>query len=344
LRSLSVTAESPVFRFTPNRNFTYSRDWDLAMVNRGRVNNAGFVNDQPYSTDDPLPMVAVIGDSYIAALMVPHRDTLQGRLARALDGRMRVYSFAAPGAPLSQYLIWARHAVRDYGASALIFNVVGNDFDESLSAYERKPGFWQYAPVTNGELRLRLFEYRPGWRRDLVVASALGRYLIFNLQVQARWAELRSLSAGRLIQRRPIRTRPRYAGNTDAAADKTRMDDSMAAMDAFFRDLPEYSGLPPASIAFTVDGFRYPDDAEESAGSFFDLMRGALMAKARALGYDVIDLGPEFLGRFRRSGARFEFDRDGHWSAVGHEVAFEALAGSPFLARQVSKATANGQP
>ena len=63
-----------------------------------------------------------------AADGAPTPSTLQGRLAKALDGKTRVYSFAAAGAPLSQYLIWARHAVQDYGAKALIINVVGNDF------------------------------------------------------------------------------------------------------------------------------------------------------------------------------------------------------------------------
>ena len=90
--------------------------------------------------------------------MVRYPDTLQGRLATALAGKARVYSFAASGAPLSQYLIWARHAVREYGAQALLINVVGNDFDESISTYKTEVGFWQYVPDANGELDLRLFE------------------------------------------------------------------------------------------------------------------------------------------------------------------------------------------
>ncbi len=187
-----VTARNPVFRFAPNRDFVYSRDWDMALANRGHVNNAGFVNDQDYRKDGELPLLAVIGDSMIEAAMVPYRDTLQGRLAELLAGKLRVYSFATAGAPLSQYLIWARHAVREYGAQALIINVVGNDFDESHSAYKTSPGFWHYVPDVDGTLRLRLFEYRPGRLRDVVVASALARYLLFNMQVTAHWVGLRS--------------------------------------------------------------------------------------------------------------------------------------------------------
>jgi hypothetical protein len=53
---------------------------------------------------------------------------------------LRVYSFGASGALLSQYLIWARHAVHEYGARAVIINVVGNDFDESHVAVQYRPG------------------------------------------------------------------------------------------------------------------------------------------------------------------------------------------------------------
>jgi hypothetical protein len=275
MRTVPVTKQSPVFHFTPNRDFLFSRDWDMVLANRGRVNNAGFVNDQNYSRDDDLPLLAVVGDSMIEAAMIRYPDTLQGRLATALAGKGRVYSFAASGAPLSQYLIWARHAVRQYGAQALLINVVGNDFDESLSTYKTAVGFWHYVPDVNGELDLRLFEYHPGLLRELVMASALARYLVFNLQLGARWLELKTF----LSDRRATGT-PRYAGNTDAEAEPRRVRDSLAAVDAFFRDLPQYTGLPASQILFVVDGLRYPDTAAASVGTYFDGMRKAFLNKA----------------------------------------------------------------
>ena len=155
LRSMPVNAANPVLHFSPDRPFVYSLGWNFHTVVRGRVNNAGYVNDQDYVRDGP-PLIAVIGDSFIEAQMVPYAETLQGRLAAALAGKFRVYSFAASGAPLSQYLVFAGHAVREYGAGAAVINVVGNDFDESLAAYKLGPGFWLYAPDAAGTLRLRL--------------------------------------------------------------------------------------------------------------------------------------------------------------------------------------------
>ena len=328
LRTLAVTPQSPVFRFTPNRDFVYSREWDFVLENRGRVNNAGFVNDQDYRKDDPLPLLAVVGDSMIEAAMVPYSGTLQGRLAKALDGKTRVYSFAAAGAPLSQYLIWARYAVQEYGAKALLINVVGNDFDESHAAYAAYPGFWHYVPDADQQLRLRLFEYRPSLLGQIVVSSALGRYLLFNLQAGVAWTSLKHFLFGG-----PAMAQSRYAGNTAADAGAERVSRSLAALDAFFRDLPSYAGLPPSRILFIVDGLRYPDVAAASAGSFFDRMRKALLEKAASLGYDAIDLDPFFFEHHRRTGQRVEFDRDAHWSSIGHGVAFNAVMASPFLAR-----------
>jgi hypothetical protein len=327
--TVPVTAQNPVFHFAPNRDFVYSRDWDMALANRGHVNNAGFVNDQDYYKDG-LPLLAVIGDSMIEAAMVPYRDTLQGRLATALAGKLRVYSFATDGAPLSQYLIWAQHAVREYGAQALVINVVGNDFDESHAAYRTSPGFWHYVPEPNGELKLRLFEYRPGRLRDVVVASALARYLLFNMQVGVHWLELKSLLFGG-----PAMAAPQDAASSAPSADK-RLRDSLATLDAFFRDLPDYAGLPASRILFVIEGFRYPDAAAARAGSYNDRMRRALLERAVTLGYDAIDLDPIFIERHRRTGERFEFPRDGHWSAVGHGVAFDAVMASRFMQRVLS--------
>jgi hypothetical protein len=53
-----------------------SRGWDFEMINHRRVNSAGWVNDQDYHKDDDAPLLAIIGDSYVEALMVPYVKTL----------------------------------------------------------------------------------------------------------------------------------------------------------------------------------------------------------------------------------------------------------------------------
>ena len=255
-----VTAESPVFHFRPNHDFVFSKGWNMELANRGRINNAGFVNDQDYRTDDPTPLVAVVGDSYIEAFMVPFRETLQGRLAAALAGRFRVYSFAASGAPLSQYLVWARHAVRVYGAQALVINVVGNDFDNSLATYLKDArGFSVYVRDSTGELRLQLIESKSGAGGRFTSRSSLASYLVHNLQAvyHARelWARVWAPSS-LAASLEP----PRYAGNTAAEPEPVRIRKSLAAIDAFFRDFPVEVGLPPTACCSrsTASAIRRP--------------------------------------------------------------------------------------
>jgi len=330
LRSVPVTAAEPILHFTPNRPFTNSLGWNMHNVVRGRVNNAGFVNDQDYVRDGP-PLIAVIGDSFIEAQMVAYPQTLQGQLAAALAANFRVYSFAGSGAPLSQYVIWAGFAVREYGARAVVINVVGNDFDESLNAYRVGPGFWQYAPDANGALALKLTPHRAGTLISLARHSALARYVIINLGIQNRLFSVRWLAE--MVFGKPAQAQPRYAGNTDASTEEKRVRDSLAALDAFFRDVPERVGLPPERVLFTLDGFRSADAAHAGQGTYFDLMRRAFMEKASAKGYEVIDLDARFIPRHARTGESFEFHDDNHWNAAGHELAFEAVMASKLLAR-----------
>jgi hypothetical protein len=328
LLSQSVDAENPIFHFTPEREVTFSRGWKFDTVNHRRVNNAGWVNDQNYRKEDETPLLAVVGDSYVEALMVPYGNTFYGRLAEKLEGRLRVYSFGASGAPLSQYLIWARHAVREYCARAVIINVVGNDFDESHVAYNTGPGWWVYVPGPDGNLHLRLIEYRPGWLRSVVHNSALARYIFLNLQFWSTWNEIRSFFLGS-----PALAAPRYAGNTAAEASPARVQTSLAAIDAVLRDLPAMVGLPPDRVLFTLDGFRYPEAAAGGAGTYFDLMRRAFRSKALSLGYEVIDLDSFFFDQYATHGHRVEYPRDGHWNGTGHEVVMKAVLASKLTPR-----------
>ena len=154
LRTEAVNHADPVFHFTPEREAIWSRGWRFEQVNRVRVNNAGYVNDQRYDAADPRPLLAVVGDSYVEASMVPYAQTLHGRLATVAGPSRRVYSFAASGAPLSQYLAWAREARTRWKAHTLVVVVVGNDFDESLADYKIGPGFHHYVESADGSLTL----------------------------------------------------------------------------------------------------------------------------------------------------------------------------------------------
>ncbi|MEM8813999.1 MAG: hypothetical protein AAGF59_15415 [Pseudomonadota bacterium] len=314
-----VSEDQPIFRFRPDRTLMWSRGATFDLVNRIRVNNAGFVNDQDYRSDDETPLLAVVGDSQIEAAMVPYEDTLHGRLASARADR--VYSFAASGAPLSQYVVWARYARQAWKAERLVVVVIGNDFDESLASVKQGPGFHHYKEDESGELGLVRFDYRPNPLRPLVKHSAVARYLLFNIQIIQRVERL--LSAFSIEARAESE---RYAGNTSVSADPPRVALSKRAVSAFFRDLIDTAGWHPKTVLFVVDGFRYPDRAVAGAGSYFGVMRTHFITEANALGFGVIDMDPIFFADFTGSGQPFEFPTDGHWNGRAHGLAARAVS------------------
>src|SRR5499426_2263567 len=329
LWAVPVNAGQPIFRFSPNREFLFSRDWNFSLVNRARINNDGFINDEDYVENDPRPLLAVVGDSYVEAAMVPNQQTFYRRLADQLKNG-RVYSFGASGAPLSQYLVWAQYAAQKYRAAGIAIVVVGNDFDESLWAYNRRPGLHVYVQDQDGRLQLRRTDYAPSPFRSLVRHSALGRYLVFHLHAldlardaAARWGLVSSARA----------EMPQYVGNTAAAASPERVRDSYAAIAAFFDDLGKMVALPPDRIAFLVDGARYESAVAITERSYFGLMRAHFMAEASRRGYEVVDLQPRFVERSRDGKTRYEYLTDGHWNPAGHAVVAEALGASQLFAK-----------
>jgi hypothetical protein len=326
--TMPVNASHPIFRFTPDREFLFSRDWNFSLVNRGRINNDGFVNDENYAENDFRPLLAVVGDSYVEAAMVPNDKTFYRRQSAKLGGKGRIYSFGASGAPLSQYLVWAQYAAQKYRAGAIAIVVVGNDFDESLWAYNKRPGLHVYVKGPDGRLQLRRTDYQPSPLRSLVRHSALARYLVFHLhvletakEIAARWG---LSSAARAAM-------PQHVGNTAAEASPARLRDSQEAIDAVLDDFGRMVALPPERIAFLVDGARYEGDIQVTERSYFGQTRAYFMRQATQRGYEVIDLQPSFIAR-SRDGTRFEFPTDGHWNAVAHAVVADALASSKLYA------------
>ena len=131
-----------------------------------------------------------------------------------------------------------------------------------------------------------------------------------------------------------------YVANTNASTDEQRMKDSRAAVDAFFRLLPDYSGLNPKDIAFIVDssrGWIYNNTPKGAEKNYFDEMRDYLIRQARSKGYTAVDMDTPFSAHFREHGQRFEYPTDGHWNGMAHGIAADALADTPFFTRFMAR-------
>lgn len=323
-RTIGVTHDQPVLRGPAHARFCHSLGPAFADPNCGQYNREGFVSPVDYSEHGPRPLVAVVGDSYIEAFMVPAGETIQGRLAADLGQNGRVYAFAMSGAPLSQYVAWAGAARERYRPDFLIVSVVGNDFDESHASHRLRDGFWHYYPSASGRLELRLTPYDPGFVRRFLLKSALARYLVFHLDARSTIERLK-----RIFVSADDPPRASFVGNTASDADQTRQQDSFDVVDSFVADLAIAAGLPPERILITVDGFRAADvPMDVLRGSYFGLMRQYLLRKAATAGYETLDLEPIFSADFGRNRRSFSFIGDAHWSAYGHAVVADAVRGT----------------
>ena len=322
-RRTPVNEQQPIARSQPDREFTWSRDWNFSIVNTVRINNAGFHSDVDYEADAPGPLLAVVGDSFVEAAMVPYRRTCAGRLATMLEPAARVYAFGQSDAGLGQYLAWARHARDAYRPSGLVFVIVWNDYLESLVEFGRRAGTHQFVDRGDG-LSLERSDFDPTLAYRLARRSTLVRYLMHNLGLPYWSARVRLRFAGG----RPARPKYHYRGERALASAKR-------AVDAFFELLPEYSGLGRERIVFVVDGMRpalYDDETLEAArGSDFDVMRRYFLANADRRGYETLDLQPRFIAHYRKHRQRFEWPQDIHWNAPGHERCFDAVRSSKLL-------------
>ena len=320
LRAQAVDADHPVFRFEPGRTAAWSKGWNFSIVNTVRVNNDGFVNDHDYNADDPRPLLAVVGDSYIEAAMVPFPETAQGRLATALGDRGRVYSFAASGAGLSQHLAWAAYARDRYRPQAFLFLNISNDFSESLYDREQSPGFHHFERLPDDSAQLRRVDYEPSRARSMLRHSALAMYLITNVKVQQILDfDVQNLGGNDR----------RWVANIDRSASDREYDDFRWAVRTYLDRLPEATGLPPRRIIIASDALRaaiyQPADRAELFDSVWGRMRTYMAAEARARGFTVIDLQPSFEEAFAHDGRRFEFPTDSHWNGHGHEMLARAV-------------------
>ena len=255
---------------------------------------------------------------------------MHGILSRVFEAKCRVYSYGASGAPLSQYLAYAEYVQKEFKAARMIFIIVGNDFDESLAKNQGRHAFHYFSGNPNDspeKIELQLIEYQPKKTGIGLRESALYRYFSLNLGIKQFLKERKRYSTEieKII----------YTGNTLASANNERLTDSKFVVETFLQQLPMRTGLSPSDILFILDGIRphlYSDrDIEEAKGSYFSLMREFFMYYVGSRGHEVIHMQPVSMAHYKQNGVKFEFNNDGHWNKLGHQVVAKSIQQSTLM-------------
>ena len=321
-----VNVGSPVAHFRPNREITNQIGFNFSHVVQKKINNYGFMSDLDFHSAR-LPDVArtvVIGDSYVEAFQVSNSQTFHGILD-AQNPKQEVYALGLSGAPLSQYLVYAEFAEKEFNPDSFIINVIGNDFDESFLKYKNAPPF-QYFDE-NGALVLSEFE--PNALAQLMIKSALVRYLYFDLKVQHQISRI-------------FRTSQRISKFDVESAQKSadeRQSYAVRAVSLFLEKLGVIVGEKPVLFVLDTDrkGIYRSGDVIRSPSWKNQAYEAIVEHSSDYPNFVVLDLHAVFLANWRENGERFEYLYDSHWNEWGHRTVAEAIQASGFLSNTLSK-------
>lgn len=313
--------KNAMMTYTPREKGTIRIFPNLAA--RFNINNYGWNATMDFSPEKKLGVtrIAVIGDSFIDALMVDTDKTMAEVMERDLMQRGRsveTYNLGTSGAPLSQYLHVMRYADKHFQPDVVVINIVHNDFVDSLTRFQQVPQMFTYAREKNGAFKdVAPAPYAPNKYKRLLFRSRTVRFLYFNCKLKDR----------RFFSNFLNKPDP---GRFQANIDTTILNDwdaIEALTDHIFVELKREAGKRHVRLILTMDTPRQfiyrGQDPRECVAYKLNTLAERL---ARRHGIPFLDLTDAFISDFAKRHKRFEYKWDGHWSAYGHKIAGSAAA------------------
>ncbi len=269
-------------------------------------------------------LIAVIGDSFISAFQVDTDKKYPFLLHNMLKPEYEVYAFGIDGAPLSQYLNISRYVNRHFNPDILVFNIVYNDFDESIA--QLVPGrnwFLKVSVKDDGQINETIPVTKPDlpqyrlWKRVLY-KSALFRYLYLNLMTKEIKHKITS------------QPKTKYEANVKSDAINVNKEIIHKGIENIVKTIRnENKGK---RIVFILDGLRgdiYNNSLNKSSLLWIGKMMNELCDNNQI---EFIDLTPRMEQDYIKNKTKFDFKIDNHWNEYGHKfvanVLYEYLKGS----------------
>ena len=277
-----------------------------------RINNWGWRSDKEYLPPSPSrkPVIALIGDSYIAGFQVNSRDHFGSVLEDKLGHRYDVYNFGSGGTPASQAVYTARYARDHFDPDIYIFLVRDPTWKNSIANYDRDPKVRQLR-WDNGRFTETLPSFTSGallrWRKR----SALIRYLVYNADLDLTGGVTNAVHHVNLP--------------SDAPPPKDYLDAYpliRPAMDHLIGQLR--ADLPGKKILFLSNVYVeniYDNRPQQSQGTL-----ECLREVCNRYQIPVLDLAPAFASDWNAHRIPLTFEIDYHWNARGHSVVADTLA------------------
>ncbi|MBP2680626.1 MAG: GDSL-like Lipase/Acylhydrolase [Candidatus Krumholzibacteriota bacterium] len=300
---------------------------------RWRINDHGWNSAIDYEEPKTRTRVAVIGDSYVEAFQVDADKNYPALLRAALSDTCDVYGFGVSGAALSEYLHIGRYAVKRFDPDVLIFNVVHNDFLESVRElypvhkHQMKVSVREDAVEEVAAVADPSFSQYSRMRR-LVKESAAVRYLLFNLKFQ------NTVGA--------VRSRGKYAANIELDPVVKNQAVIERAVDYIVaRIADENRGRRVIFVMCPPRRDIYEGTAAESPVRFLHEMLGRACAENDL---EFFDLTEAMTRDYAAKRIKFFPDVDGHWNEYGHRFVADQILELAFDLRRIYLGVASGRP
>jgi GDSL-like Lipase/Acylhydrolase len=314
-----------IIKYIPNQKgiFRKSDDYQTAYnINADGWNSRHAQYVRPKSNKS---RIAIIGDSYVEALMVDYHRSLAEQLEDKLGrDHFEVYRFGISGAPLSQYLQILRREVVKYSPDLVVIVLVHNDFDES---YQFVPGRYTSSflkiNVKDGRIlgEIQPKKYQETLAEYLVRSSAIFRYFVFNRGL--------NIDNIRKLVFHDKQENHKYQANIDVTnLNKKRLNNEKVT-EYLMNEIKKVALEHNFRVLFIMDGDR--DDIYKGVNSANQDDKGVLslnkMAKTIADNYGIpfIDLQPIFQQDYQKNHIKFNYVHDFHWNEYGHKIAAETI-------------------
>lgn len=312
-----------VIRYAPEQTGVWRKGNEIEAPYR--INQDGWnsgISDYREERTPGTGRIAVIGDSYVEAFMVPFDSSFAELTQNGLGARgcpVEVYRFGISGAPFSQYLHVLQREALDFRPDWVVVSLVHNDFTES---FEFKPGRY-----TSSFLKLSIdgdsvkreispLPYHPSsW--DWLRFTATFRYLYYTRHLN--FDLVRDLVFGAAPNN--------YQANIDVDATMTRLHGIRIATDYLIGRMAAIAKAHDIGLLFLMDGDRQAIyDGAKDAGQAGPLAINQLVAELTSRhGVPFIDLHSHFARDWQQRRVHFEHVADWHWNATGHRLAADVL-------------------
>ena len=301
-----------ILTYPPYHRWTTSTGWDLRNAQTRSANKQGFVSGQDFEINQLA--VALVGDSFVEASMLPAQERPGEQLRRALGSRP-VYAMGGQGSALLDYaeriqFAHERFAVRDF----VVLMEVG-DVKQSVCGSGNIHG-----PCINARTLAPQVETKapPSLAKAVLRQSALAQYLVSQLKFD--FQRLRSQAFRKPQHVNPATTLvvPKKVGVPDVPP-----PDQEAVMLAFFKRIQPFAAA--GRLVIVMDSDRRALYAAETIRP--DPARLRFIELARAAGAAVIDTEPLFRNHIAQSPLKLDVGpTDGHLNALGIQIVVQAAA------------------